>query len=64
LALVAYDEEDHRVAIVKIPGLAPKDPRTCGLHVRPPSPMQRTDNVLYSLTKFKPALCIHIQLSR
>ncbi|PLB48496.1 Glyoxalase/Bleomycin resistance protein/Dihydroxybiphenyl dioxygenase [Aspergillus steynii IBT 23096] len=32
LTLVAYDDEDHRVAIVKIPGLAPKDPRTCGLH--------------------------------
>lgn len=33
LTLIAYDDEDHRVAIVKMPGLAPKDPRTCGLHV-------------------------------
>lgn len=31
LAFLTYDEEHHRIAIVQIPPLAPKNPMTCGL---------------------------------
>jgi len=31
LAFITYDEEHHRIALVAIPGLKPKDPGTSGL---------------------------------
>lgn len=31
LSFLAYDDEHHRVAIVALPGLKPKDPQTSGL---------------------------------
>ena len=31
LSFITYDDEHHRIAIIDIPGTAPKDPKSCGL---------------------------------
>ena len=32
LAFITYDDEHHRIALAAVPGTAPKNPESCGLH--------------------------------
>jgi len=52
LAFITYDEEHHRIALVAIPGLKPKDPGTSGLeHVS--FAYKTIDDLLESYTQRK-----------